>query len=429
MVRETQLTTLAQGRRMRVTKLDSCGRPVYGDGSSVTSDGFVSVAASLTTSDTDAIEVKNANGRRVIYRAPKSSFGGYGIEIQMAEVDPELYSLVTGQPIFYDADGRAVGFGSDTSVDPDDSGFALEIWAGVTGNEGCDDEDAEGSWGYILFPYIKGGNVGDHTIENDAITFTLTGGSTSDGNGWGKGPYDVTLNNGATPADPKVPGPLLTALSPTLHELFIPVLVTPPEALAGTRPLLPRSAANLTAVTPTVAGPLAAPVAALGSKTNSATGFAAGTYFWKVTAINAFGETVGSNEVTATLVLNDHQTISWAAITGATGYKLYRGTAAGAENKLIATVGAVTSVVDDGLPGTTASLPVTNTTGSRLVSFAVVPDTLAGIGVWYEFGDGTWDYADSPGDITHVYDEPGTYTVQASSNGYWVIHSVTVPGV
>lgn len=320
MVRETQLTTLAQGRRMRVTKLDSCGRPVYGDGSSVTSDGFVSVAASLTTSDTDAIEVKNANGRRVVYVPPKSTFGGYGIEIEMAEVDPELYSLVTGQPIFYDADGNAVGFGSDTSVDPDASGFALEIWAGVTGNEGCDDEDAEGSWGYILFPYIKGGNVGDHTIENDAVTFTLTGASTADGNGWGKGPYDVTLNNGATPSDPKVAGPLLTALSPTLHELFIPVLVAPPEALAGSRPLLPRTAASLTAVTPTT------------------------------------------------------------------------------------------------------------TTGSKTVSFAVTPDTLEGIGVWYDFGDGTWDYVESPGDATHAYVANGTYTVQASSNGKWITHSVVVPG-
>lgn len=115
---------------------------------------------------------------------------------------------------------------------------------------------------------------------------------------------------------------------------------------------------------------IAVPVATLGAKTNSATGFAPGTYFWKVTAINTLGETVGSNEVTATLILNDHQTISWSPIAGSTGYKVYRGTAAGGENKLIATVGTILNFVDDGIPGTTATVPTTNTTGSSTPAVA-----------------------------------------------------------
>lgn len=425
MTRDTQLTTLAQGRRMRVTKLDSCGRPVYGDGSTVTSDGFVSVSAKLATNDTDAIEVKNANGRRIIYKRASSSLSGYDIEIEMAEVDPELYGLMTGQPIFKDADGNFVGFGADSSVVSSEVSFALEVWAGLTGDEGCDDEDAEGSYGYFLYPFIQGGLVGDHEIQNDAITFTLTDASTVDGNGWGEGPYDVTLQPSVGGAA-KQPGPLLEALSPTLHELFIPVLVDPPEALAGSRPLLDPSDTVLTAVTPTAATPLAAPVATLGTKTNGGSGFAAGTYYWKVTAINDVGETVGSSELTATLALNDHQPISWLAITGATGYKLYRGTATGAENHLIASVGAVTSVIDDGTTGTVASVPTTNTTAHRVYDFSVTPDTAEGVGVWYEFGDGTWDFADSPGDITHQYENAGTFTVQASSNGVWISQPVTV---
>lgn len=321
MVRNTQITTLAQGRRMRVTRLDSCGRPVYGDGSTVTSDGFVTVSAKVATNDTDAIEVKNANGRRIIFKRANSQLAGYDIEIEMAEVDPELYNLMTGQPVVYDRHGDAVGFAADTAVDTSNVSFALEVWAGITGDEGCDDEDTEGEYGYILFPFIQGALVGDHEIQNDALTFTVTDASTVDGNGWGVGPYDVTLHNGATPSDPAVPGPLLVAIPSTYAELYLPTFVAPPEALAGSRPLLPRSAANITAVTPTT------------------------------------------------------------------------------------------------------------TTGSYEVDFAVTPDTADGVGVWYDFGDGTWDYVESPGDATHTYPTGAhVYTVQASTNGTWITHAVTVPG-
>jgi hypothetical protein len=112
-----------------------------------------------------------------------------------------------------------------------------------------------------------------------------------------------------------------------------------------------------------VTPPIASPVAALGATTASGGTFAAGDYFWVVTATNAHGETLASNEVTATLVANDSKAITWDAITGATGYKLYRGTAAGAEDVLVATVGAVTTATDTGDAGEAATLPATNTTG------------------------------------------------------------------
>jgi hypothetical protein len=47
--------------------------------------------------------------------------------------------------------------------------------------------------------------------------------------------------------------------------------------------------------------------------------------------------------------------------------------------------------------------------------------------VWYDFGDGTWDYVDAPGASNHEYENPGTYTVRASQNGTWVSTTVTVP--
>lgn len=106
---------------------------------------------------------------------------------------------------------------------------------------------------------------------------------------------------------------------------------------------------------------LVAPTISLGTKGSGGT-FAAGTYYWKLTAINAQGETIGSNEASATLVLNDQQPINWTAIGGATGYKLYRGTAAGAQNVLVATLGLVTTYTDTGTAGTAATVPGANTT-------------------------------------------------------------------
>jgi hypothetical protein len=73
--------------------------------------------------------------------------------------------------------------------------------------------------------------------------------------------------------------------------------------------------------------------------------FAAGTYFWKITATNAAGETTGSNEVSATVALNDAETISWTRVPGATGYKVYRSTTSGGQSTspaLVASVGAGT---------------------------------------------------------------------------------------
>lgn len=109
---------------------------------------------------------------------------------------------------------------------------------------------------------------------------------------------------------------------------------------------------------------LAAPAITLGATAATGGTFAAGTYYWKVTATDSFGETIGSNEVSATLVASGTQVLNWTAITGATGYKVYRGTTAGGQDKLITTLGAVTTYTDTGTAGTTAAVPTANTTGA-----------------------------------------------------------------
>lgn len=115
---------------------------------------------------------------------------------------------------------------------------------------------------------------------------------------------------------------------------------------------------------PVSSGPLAAPVLTLGATGTTGGTFGAGTFYWKVTAVTGYGETTGSNEVTATLVATGTQALSWAAVPGAQLYKVYRGTAAGAENTLVATVGAgTTSHIDTGTAGTAATVPTVSTAG------------------------------------------------------------------
>lgn len=108
---------------------------------------------------------------------------------------------------------------------------------------------------------------------------------------------------------------------------------------------------------------LAAPTISLGATATTGGTFAAATYYWKLTATNAQGETVGSNELSAAIAVNGTQVINWTAIGGATGYKLYRGTAAGSENVLVATLGAVLTYTDTGAAGTAATVPASNTSG------------------------------------------------------------------
>lgn len=115
-------------------------------------------------------------------------------------------------------------------------------------------------------------------------------------------------------------------------------------------------------VTDTAAGnSIAAPVITTPLAAAAAGGtFVGGTYYWVVTALNAKGETVASNEVSAALLDNQEQTLSWGAVTGATSYNVYRGTVAGEEGVLVANVTG-TSFTDTGAAGTSQVPPATST--------------------------------------------------------------------
>ncbi|BCP41419.1 hypothetical protein MINTMi27_15120 [Mycobacterium intracellulare] len=107
---------------------------------------------------------------------------------------------------------------------------------------------------------------------------------------------------------------------------------------------------------------------AVGSDTGGT--FAAGTYYWKITAKNFAGETTPSLEASATLTGSASSCdLTWSAVSGADEYCVYRGTTSGSENTLVATV-TTNSYNDTGSAGTAATLPISNTASSFIGSTA-----------------------------------------------------------
>jgi len=221
--------SLVRGRVMRVTALDGCGRPRPGACASIVSEGFVSVAFTAVTDTGTEISVQNAAGKTCIRDTPCPVFNGYTVEIAFCEVNPLLYAMVSGQGALFDADGNGNGFTMNSDVSACDSGFALELWSNVPGIA-CAAAGSQGSFGYVLVPFLQGGVIGDFTIQNDAVTFTLSGAATKTGSGWDVGPYNVVMDS--TPA----PAPLANPIKSGDHLLVQLTEVAPPEATCDCQP-------------------------------------------------------------------------------------------------------------------------------------------------------------------------------------------------
>lgn len=218
--------SLVRGRVMRVTRLDGCGATVLGPTSTVISDGFITVGLSPQTDEGTTISVTNAAGKICVLDEPPPTFLGYDVTIEFCGVNPDLLNLVTGQPIVTDAtDAQGVGFRVNSGIDASAIGFALEVWSNVP-TAACEAGD-DTNYGYFLVPFVKGGIIGDVSIGNDAVNFSLTGASSKDGSQWGVGPYDVVKD------ETNLDGPLKDAIDTKDHLHMEVTATTPPDAVCG----------------------------------------------------------------------------------------------------------------------------------------------------------------------------------------------------
>lgn len=298
--------SLFKNKRMRATLLDSAGRPVYGAESVVVTSGQITTAFTPNVEEGEAISQPNGNGDTCLNVPAKPTFTGFAVEATFCKVEFALFEMLTGNPVVVNDDGTIVGIDEGTDIDLSNVNFALELWTGAQVS-GAPRVGSQGTWGYILAPFLTGGTIGDITIENAAITFTVTGMQTKDGAAWGKGPFNVDLVAG-------VPAPLFKALTSKKHRRITTVEVAPPtDAFSGFQPLLDRSLPALTSITATPTG----------------------------------------------------------------------------------------------------------------MSVAISPLPAGTDPVWYEFGDGEWDYAET-GSFTHVYEEAGEYVITGNRNGVAKTVTVTV---
>jgi hypothetical protein len=120
-------------------------------------------------------------------------------------------------------------------------------------------------------------------------------------------------------------------------------------------------------------------LAAVGATTGGT--LAAATYFYKVTALNAAGQTTGSNEVSVTTTGSTSSVVlTWTAVSGATSYRIYRGTAAGSESVYYTATAA--TYTDTNASSTSGTVPTTNTSGTSTYTIqlkAPLPTTAAGL--------------------------------------------------
>ena len=217
-----------QGSTLRVTRLDSCGNPEFGECAFAVSDGYVSATITPNTEDGERFLQRTANGNAIVNQRSKPILNWYDVSIEFQEIDPELFTLITGLDAYEDDQGNVIGF-PVTEANFATANFALELWMG-NAEEAC----APGSlpyYGYNLLPWVvEGALSGDIVVTNALITFTVTG-RTRKGTPWGDGPYDVVLDTNGDGS------PLFTAIDTDTHHLPIWTQLAPPAASCGCQSL------------------------------------------------------------------------------------------------------------------------------------------------------------------------------------------------
>lgn len=215
---------------MRVTRVDACGRPIYGTGAQVVTSGFVSIGMSGEVREGTDIELVNAAGDLCLSERGADQLRWLSVEANFCQVDPDLVSLFQpNNTKLLDYAGNVIGFAESDTQDIS-RGVAIEVWADVAGEDLCDDPDASQTWAYFLMPWVVGGTMGDLTIENAGLTTTINSRTKRNGK-WGVGPYDVMA------ASANTEGPLLVPVGAREHRRVFLTTVPPPDDVAGAQGL------------------------------------------------------------------------------------------------------------------------------------------------------------------------------------------------
>lgn len=188
---------VVKGKRLRVTRVGNCGRPLGGPAAQLTTKGFVTAKWSKVNKDAEDLEQTNAEGQICVADRTPPELKWFNVELVLCKVDINILSFLTDDPVVLDYANKPVGFRSAKSVKTT-GGAALEVWAG-TGADDCEIPEDDSAltagasaeaFAYFLSPFLKEGTIGDIEIGASVMNLTITG-ITGAAPMWGKGPYDV----------------------------------------------------------------------------------------------------------------------------------------------------------------------------------------------------------------------------------------------
>jgi hypothetical protein len=214
--------------RVRATLLSVCGVPVTGC-STVVSDGIISVEMTKEYEDREEFFVKNGDGVYCVRETNPPILKWINLVLTFCNVDPELVNIMSAEPLVLDdaVSPRATGW-STQEGSAASANFALEGWTRISGAGVACTGGQE--YGYVLFPWVVEGTIGDLTLENGAANFVLNA-RTRSGSPWGTGPYMVDYSD--NPAGSTTQIPLLTPILSTQHHRMFLTRLAPPTAVCG----------------------------------------------------------------------------------------------------------------------------------------------------------------------------------------------------
>lgn len=237
-------TAVVLGEKLRVTKTNFCGVPIEGAANQVVTEGFIRVNLSPEMKAREDLETTNAAGRVCVSTSIPAERKWHNVEVQLCDVDPDLWALIASWARVLDPDGNPIGF-YDRARPETDFGVMFELWTGGESKDDCPvptsdsvfSSPASGrNYGYFAFGGREFVN-GDLTVEAQPSTFTFNG-RTFAPKGWGRGPFNVA--NIANAGDAVEAGRLLVPIyreSDENHVMFMRTVIEPPEATDGAVPL------------------------------------------------------------------------------------------------------------------------------------------------------------------------------------------------
>lgn len=213
--------------RVRATRLSSCGQVVTGSCSQVVTDGIISVAMTKNYEDREEFFIKNGDGTFCVRETTAPILKWIDLVITFCNVDPDLVNIMAAEPLYSDDSALAKKIGFSTAENSAASvNFAFEGWTRLSGTGVLCTGGVE--YGYVLFPWVVEGTVGDMTFENGVMNFTLNARTHGDSL-WGVGPYNVDLSDASGTLNNPIPM-LTPILSNQHHRMFISRLAPPASA-------------------------------------------------------------------------------------------------------------------------------------------------------------------------------------------------------